>query len=247
MKIGGLLPSRARPKAQTAETLRASSDVELERAATDMARLRTDAAVPKRVALDVLDAAAASARGVGHATKAAAQTAAAVVVGAGETIAGAIASALQLTGRAFVSIGNAFSRFGGRETLVTRTFLEPEGSCTLSDKLLRGSAASRAAAGRAFSSALTDLAHARDHGGEAACALVRVAGDLVSAAKNAGTGVRLELAARALDAADAADAARRKKLDCAGALLQRAGRAVLAAANLVTTEGGPKTRVLQTA
>ena len=189
-------------------------------------------------AWDGLKAAGNTAKGVG----------AAVVGGvarAAEVVADQLGAALQWFGKALTKVGNASREIAGMggPQVVTRTIEGDKSASLFSDRMFKISRDAFSVAGNQWRQSLAHLVSSGRDLRDASAHVLSAAEHTVNAAAAAGDGVALKAAQGAVALSRKALMAMEQGLDGAGALLQQAGEAVIAAGNQVNTARGNDTAV----
>lgn len=153
------------------------------------------------------------------------------------TVTDALGSALQWLGKGLISAGNSAREVAGLggPIITTKTVLGDRNGESFADNMLRLSRDSFAIAGRQWSESVNHLALAGEHTVECASCVVAAAEKTVEAAAALGDAAILKMAQASVVVAREALMAAERGVDDAGALLQKAGTAVIQAGNAVNT------------
>lgn len=184
-------------------------------------------------------------RALGNAAKGAGAAVAGAVGAVGAVVADALGSALQWLGRGLIKLGNTsreVSGLGG-DQITTRTVLGDRNGNAFHDRMFQLSGDSFRVAGQAWTRSVDHLAASGREAVDCARCVVAAAEKTVEAAVSLGNSAALKTAQGAVLVAREALMAAEQGVDGAGALLQKAGRAVIEAGNQVNTLRGSDTGV----
>lgn len=251
-RLHGSMPPALRRDAQLGNVergLRKAGDAELRRAQGEMnsALNQTGAAVESGASAAVHTAEAGwdGLKAAGNTLKGAGAAVVGGVARAAEVVADQLGSALQWFGKALIKVGN-FGRdvagMGGPQ-VTTKTIEGDRNADLFSTRMFKLSRDAFEVAGNQWKQSLGHLASTGADLSQAAHHVLNAAEHTLNAAVASGNGTALKTAQAAVAVSRQALMGLERGVDGAGALLQQAGEAVIAAGNQVNTARGNDTAV----
>ncbi|MBI5495584.1 MAG: hypothetical protein HY904_11220 [Deltaproteobacteria bacterium] len=249
-RLTGTLPPAIRRDVQLGhmeKTLGREADVQLRKAAREMETALRDAgsagASTASAAANVADAAWDGLKAAGNTAKGAGAAVVGGVARAAEVVQDALGAALQWFGKALLKVGNSAREVAGMggPQVTTKTVEGDRQASLFSDRMFKLSRESFQVAGNQWKHSLAHLAASGRDLGDAAHHVASAADHTLRAATATGNAAAIKTAQVAVATARDALMALERGVDGAGALLQKAGMAVIDAGNEVNTLRGSDT------